>query len=131
MTWTVTNLGHVMDHNNTLIGYFDLNGDVYLPARLDAHGNPYGAHPNGNVAADGTVIIETMAILGHVGTDGTVYNFGGLPMATVDQTGAVREPSPVLIGFVSPTLHGRPQQAGLPSMAARAAAAVILVILPA
>ena len=130
-SWSVAHDGRVLGPGRTQIGYFDVNGDVYLPQRLDALGNPYGAPPNANVGPDGTVVIETTAIVGQVDQHGTVVDVAGLTLATVSRDGGVHDPAGQPIGFVDPQLHGEQPQPGQPTLPARAAAAVVLVIVPA
>ena len=127
--WIVESDGSVHTETSARLGFVDVNGDIYLPDRLDALGYPYGAHPNGNAHTDGSVVDGTLAYVGHVANDGVVHNSLGVALATVDGSGAVHSVSRVHIGSISPSIHNTPPTQPQPNMIGRAAAAVLLVML--
>ena len=127
MTWYIDSNGVVYTQNRQLIGFFDLNGDVYDVSGIDALGVPVGS-PIGFVDTAGDTYNRATIHLGVVDANRSIYKTENVIVSRIEQTGIVYNLAVVQIGSVNTSLHNSVSKPDWRWMPARAAAGVILLL---
>jgi hypothetical protein len=128
LKWNIDADGIIYSSAGQKIGFFDVSGEVYDSSRIDALGFPYGALPNGLSDISGHTYNETQVRVGFVDSDGSIYNMGNLPIATVTAEGVVLSSNAVEVGSVNKAIHRTVTKEGWRAMWLRAASAAVLVL---